>query len=100
MSAIIKRQWTAEQADEWTREDWVAIVVSPIAYMLLMVGTALSLLLFVSGFVLLTIGIGLTLFMHWVIDPKLRAISDEYERKQAHYIEDLERTARWEKKNG
>ena len=35
----IKRHWTAAEADEWTREDWLAIVISPLAYMLIMIGT-------------------------------------------------------------
>ena len=24
--------------------------------------------------------------MHWVIDPKLKAISENYEKKQKHYL--------------
>ena len=35
--------WTAAQADAWTREDWLAIVLSPLSYMLIMVGLALAL---------------------------------------------------------
>ncbi|MDH4071263.1 MAG: hypothetical protein OEV30_12680 [Ignavibacteria bacterium] len=97
---MIKRTWTAAEADEWTKEDWVAIVLSPIIYICVMVGTALSLLLLLPGFILLCVAVVAAAFMHWVIDPKLKAISHEYEQKQAHYIEELERNTRWESKHG
>ena len=95
---LIRRSWTPAAADEWTKEDWIVIVLSPLAYFFVTVGTALSCLLLPSGFVLLGVGAVLTLLVHWVIDPKLKAISHDYELKQAHYIEELERTTRWEKK--
>ena len=31
----------------------------------------------------------------WVIDPKLKAISDEYETKQQEYLYELEEKVRW-----
>ena len=93
---MIKRTWTSVEADGWTKEDWIAIVISPLVYVCIMLGTALSFLLLFSGFVLLGAGIILAILMHWVIDPKLKAVSHEYELKQSHYIEELERTTRWE----
>jgi hypothetical protein len=93
----IKRRWTADEADRWTKEDYVTFVVSPLVYVLLLIGTALSLLLRWYGFLLLGIGLALFLFMLWVIDPKLKAISEDYELKQKNYLEDLEKIARWEK---
>jgi hypothetical protein len=39
------------------------------------------------------VGTGL---IYWIIDPKLRAVSAEYEQRQAAYLEDLERGVRWE----
>lgn len=39
---IIKRKWKPEEADLWTKEDVIAIIISPIAYALLMIGLALS----------------------------------------------------------
>jgi hypothetical protein len=93
---MIRRKWTPEAADEWTREDWITIVISPICYILLMIGMGLSFLLLVEGFVILGIGIALTVLMHWIIDPKLRAISTEYERKQEEYIRELDEKVRWE----
>ena len=93
----IKRRWTAVEADRWTKEDYLTFVISPLVYVLLMVGTALSLLLRWYGFLLLGAGVVLLLLMLWIIDPKLKAISEDYEVKQKHYLEDLEKIARWEK---
>ena len=87
---------TAEEADEWTREDWLAIVVSPLAYMALMIGVALTLFKMWSGVVLFILGIALAAIMYWVIDPKLRAVSEGYEKKQKQYLEHLEKIVRWE----
>jgi hypothetical protein len=92
----IKRHWTAAEADRWTKEDYVVFVISPLIYVLLAVGTALSLLLLWYGFLLLALGIVLLLVMIWIIDPKLKAISEDYEAKQKQYLEDLERIVRWE----
>lgn len=89
--SFIRRKWTPEEADKWTVEDIIAIIISPFAYAFLMIGVALSLFLFFGGFVILLIGVVLTVIMHWVIDPKLRAISSEYEKKQREYIENLEK---------
>ena len=93
----IKRRWTAVEADRWTKEDYLTFVISPLVYVLLMVGTALSLLLRWYGFLLLGAGVILLLLMLWIIDPKLKAISEDYEVKQKQYLEDLEKIARWEK---
>ena len=94
--SLIKRTWTAEEADHWTKEDYITFVISPLVYVLLMVGTALSLLLLWYGFLILGLGIVLLLVMLWIIDPKLKAISEDYESKQKHYLEDLEKIERWE----
>lgn len=94
---FIKRDWKPEEADSWTKEDWIAILISPFAYATLMIGLALSLLLLEEGFVILGLGILLTFFLHWIIDPKLKAISEEYEKKQKEYIERLEKIVKWRK---
>ena len=93
---IIRRQWTAKDADEWRKEDWIAIILSVLAYVALTVGTALSFLLLTSGFIILGAGVVLTILMYWVIDPKLRTISSEYEKKQQTYLERLEEIQKWE----
>jgi len=80
--AWIRRRWDPKAADEWTREDAVAIIISPLAYAALMVGTALSFLLLPIGFVILAAGLLLSGLLIWVINPKLDTISDEYEKKQ------------------
>lgn len=93
---FIQRQWTPREADEWRKEDWIAIVLSVFAYIALVVGTALSFLLLPSGFIILGAGIVIILLMYWVIDPKLRTISTEYEKKQKAYLEQLEEIQKWE----
>ncbi len=93
---LIRRTWTPEEADEWTREDWIAIVLSPLVFAFIMFGLAKLLLLQPSGLTLTLLGVAAGLFIYWVIDPKLRAVSTEYELKQARYLEVLERRLGWE----
>ncbi len=94
--AWIRLSWRAEEADEWTREDLLACILSPLAYIALAVGIALALLLKFVGFMILIVAIVLIILMIYVIDPKLKAISTEYEKKQKEYLEDLEKIIRWE----
>ena len=94
--ALVRRHWTAAEADEWTREDWMAIVLSPLAYIGLAVGVAMSLLLLPIGFVVFAVTVVIIILMHWIIDPKLKAISKEYETRQKAYLERLERIVKWE----
>ena len=61
-----------------------------------MIGTALAFLLMPSGFIILGIGIALSLLMYWVIDPKLKTISSEYEKKQKDYLKKLDEIQKWE----
>jgi len=93
----IRRTWTAEAAEEWTREDALAIVLSVLSYMLMIVGSALSFLAVTAGYVILALGLAAAAAMYWVIDPKLRAISAEYETQQKAHLERLEKITRWEK---
>jgi Na+/proline symporter len=93
---LIRRSWTPEDADEWTREDWIAIVLSPIVFAFFMIGVAQLVLLQPSGLVLTLLGAFLSIVIYWVIDPKLRAVSQEYEAKQVQYLEVLERRLHWE----
>jgi dipeptide/tripeptide permease len=92
----IKRKWTPHEADEWTKEDWIAIVLSPLSYISICMGLAMSLFLLPAGFIMLAVGILITVIMFYVIDPKLRAISSAYEKKQREYLRDLEKIQRWE----
>jgi len=93
---LIKRKWTPDEAEEWTKEDLFACILSSLVYITLIVGTALSFLLIWIGFVILAIGIILMFLMFFIIDPKLKTISEEYEKKQKSYLENLEKIERWE----
>lgn len=92
---LIRRTWSAADADEWTREDWITILISPIVYALSMVGLAMACLFQWEGYVMLAVSVVLGVLMHWIIDPKLKAVSQEYEKKQKGYLDDLEANARW-----
>lgn len=93
----IRRQWTPEAAQRWTREDCIAAALSALSYGLIIIGGTLSLLASVAGYLTLVAGIALAGLMYWVIDPKLRAVSAEYERQQAEHLERMEKITRWEK---
>lgn len=92
----IRSKWTPEQADLWTKEDYITFFISPLIYFLIALGVAFSLLLQWYGFVLLGMSVVLLLVMIKIIDPKLKAISEEYETRQKKYLEDLEKILRWE----
>lgn len=94
--ASFRREWTPREADEWTREDTITVIVSPLIYVLLLLGTALSFLLLPLGFILLALAIVLIVVMADIIDPKLSAISAAYEKKQKKYLEELEKKIKWE----
>ncbi|PIV80750.1 sodium:solute symporter [bacterium CG17_big_fil_post_rev_8_21_14_2_50_64_8] len=93
---LIRRRWTAEQADAWTREDWLVVVLSPLSMAALMLGVVQSLLLQAGGIAMLVAAVCLIFLIYWIIDPKLRSISQEYESRQAAYVEQLERRLRWQ----
>jgi len=97
--AIIRKNWKPEEAENWTREDWIVIIISPLCYVGLSVGIALSFLFMKTGFIILGITIILIILMHWIIDPKLKAISTDFEKKQLHYLEELEKIMRWEERS-
>ena len=92
----LKRDWTAEEADRWTKEDYMTFILSPLIYFLLAIGVVFSLFLLWYGFVILGVSLILLVVMIKIIDPKLKAISEDYEIKQKKYLEDLEKIARWE----
>ncbi len=53
-------------------------------------------LLQVWGFVALGLAIVFTWLTFKVIDPKLRALSEAFEKKQASFLESMEQSNRWE----
>lgn len=66
-------------------------MLAPLAYALIMVGLAWLLLARPGGLLLTAAAFACAALLYWVIDPKLRAVSREYERNQARYLETLER---------
>jgi len=94
--SLIKRSWTAAEAEEWTREDWIVIALSPLVMASFMIGVASLLVLRPGGLALTLFAVVGTLVIYWIIDPKLRAVSAEYESRQAQYLDELERGVRWE----
>ena len=94
--SLFRKDWTPREADEWTIHDWVAVIVSPVIYLLLTIGVMLSALLVTAGFFLLGAAIVLLVILVRVINPKLDAISEAYEKRQKEYIEELERKVKWE----
>ena len=93
---FIKRKWTPEEAEEWTKEELFTCIFSSLSYIFLLTGVALSIFLKLSGFILLTAGIICALIMYYIIDPKLKIVSEEYEKNQKEYLEKLEKIQRWE----
>jgi Na+/proline symporter len=92
---LIRRTWTAEQSVEWTIEDWIVIVLSPLVFACTLFGLTKLLLLQISGLWMSLAAVAGAAAIYWVIDPKLRAVSREFEATQAKYLEELERSVRW-----
>lgn len=92
---LIRRVWTAEEADTWSREDWIAIVLSPLSMAFVMVGAANLFLLQHQGIWQMSFGIVCAAFLFWVIDPKLKAVSVDYEQRQSEYLNRLEKRMHW-----
>jgi Zn-dependent membrane protease YugP len=95
---VFRRKWTAHEADEWTKEDYWAVVFSSLCYLLVTIGSALCFLLPVWGISLTGAGLVCAGVMYWIIDPKLRTISLEYEARQKEYLKELDRIMSWEEK--
>jgi len=94
--SITKKEWTPDEAEKWTKEDTIAVILSPLVYIMLMIGTALSMLLITAGFVILAVGILTLIVMVRAINPKLTVVSRDYEEKQKQYLEELEKKIKWE----
>lgn len=93
--SLVRRKWTPEAADEWTKEDFYAIVLSVLSYFGFGVGAPLAFFHW-TGIAFLVIGFVSMALMIWVIDPKLKATSEEYEKNQARYLEELRKINSWE----
>jgi len=93
---LIKKDWSSEEADSWTKEDFFAVVLSVISFILIFIGTCYAFLLESIGFLLLVIGALLVYFTFRIINPKLNAVSADYEKKQKKYLENLDKIIKWE----
>ncbi len=93
---LFRTQWTAHEADEWTKEDFWACVFSSLSYIFLMIGLALCFLFPLWGILITLLGVVFAWLMYAVIDPKLRQISADYELKQKEYLKNLDRIMKWE----
>ncbi len=92
------KTYTPESAEKWGWEELVACIMSPVSYIFVSLGLVLVLLERPIGWVYLIGGIAATLVMYFVIDPKLRAVSDEYERRQAEFLKQVESVSKWEER--
>jgi len=92
----IKTRWSPEEADLWTKEDYLTFIISPLIYFLLALGGIWCLLLRWYGWVVLGVSGLLIWLMIKIIDPKLKALSHDYEKKQKQFLEELEKIERWE----
>jgi hypothetical protein len=96
----MKRKWTPAEADEWTKEDFLAATAGVLCFVAFAIGTPYAFLLQPVGFVLLGAGVLLGVVMLWIIGPKLEAVSADYEKKQKEHLERLEEIMRWEHLDG
>lgn len=94
--ALIRRTWTPKEAEEWTKEDWYTVILSPLIYFLFTIGIAMACLFMTAGIIMVVVAVLLTLLMVYIINPKLTAVSDSYEKKQKQYLEELEQKVKWE----
>jgi Zn-dependent membrane protease YugP len=95
---VFRREWTAHEADEWTKEDYWALVFSSPSYLLITIGSGLCFLLPLWGILISGAGLVCAGVMYWIIDPKLRTISLEYEARQKEYLQELDRIMSWEER--
>lgn len=95
--SLFRRSWTVDDADRWTWHDAAACIFGVLAFVLVTVGVAGALLLRSWGFVSLLLAALSTWLTFRVIDPKLRALSEGFEAKQARFLESVERRNRWER---
>lgn len=97
---LFKKDWAPGAADEWTIHDLVASVLSATSYFLVAIGTAGAILMLTWGWITLAVGIVCVVLTYRVIDPKLRSLSGDFEKKQVGYLDQAERTTRWEHRDG
>ena len=98
--SLFKKDWTPQEADEWTVHDLAASTLGALSFFLVTIGLAGALLLRTWGFVALVGAVVSAVLMFKVIDPKLKALSAAFDERQDGYLEELERKVRWETDDG
>ncbi len=94
--SLFREHWTPSRADEWTIHDLIASVLSAASYILVGLGTVGALLLQSWGFIALITGIVCVVLMYLVINPKLKALSEAFAKRQQELLEHIDKTTRWE----
>ena len=97
---LFKSDWTATEADNWTRHDLLACLFGVLAFVSVTVGVAGALLLQSWGFITLGLSVLFTWLTFKVIDPKLRTLSEAFEEKQDEFLRHVDRHNRWEGQDG
>jgi len=82
---------------EWNGIDLLACILSAVSYISILAGVTLLLLNQVAGYLLTALALISAVVMFLIIDPKLRKISGDYEKKQKEYLEELDRIIEWKK---
>ena len=91
------RSTKSVSAQEWSWEDLLACILSALAYVNCLAGIALLLMNQWTGYVLTAFTVAQVVTMYYTIDPKLRKVSDDFEKKQQEYLEELDKIVEWEK---
>ena len=82
---------------EWTHVDLIACIMSAVSYFCILVSMTLLLLNQWTGYALTALALISAVVMFFIIDPKLRKVSSDYEKKQKGYLEELDRIIEWKK---
>lgn len=93
--SLIKREWTDEDCDAWTKEDYLAGFFSALSYFAWALGIYWAIMLEPEGFVLVAVAAVSTFLTFYIIDPKLKVQSETFEKRQLSYLELLHETQRW-----
>jgi hypothetical protein len=95
--SLVKKDWTPAEADRWTKHDFFACVFGVLAFFLVTIGVGGAMLLQWWGFVSLGLAVVFTWLTFWVIDPKLKTLSDAFDARQDEFLDAVERHNRWER---
>jgi len=93
--SLIKREWTDEDCDAWTKEDYLAGFFSALSYFSWALGIYWAIMLEPEGYVLVVVAAVSMFLTFYIIDPKLKAQSEAFEKRQVQYLELLHDTQRW-----